>query len=137
MDKNKLGITKIVAYLSIYILMILVFYLLHQTSLASNPLGYTNIFTYIYPIIMILFGMLLNFEHIIEIITAHGKITFDWFKLVAIVLPLTAISFVYLLQYSQLFNNIILTHYIRPQVIYITQFLQGFLLVGCFSRKTI
>lgn len=136
MQKNKLLIIKIVTYFIIYILMVLVFYLLHQASIAINPLGFTSIVIYIYPIVMILFGILLNFERIIEIITVQGKITIDWLRLVVIVLPLTVISFVYLLQYSQLFNNIILTYYIRPPVVYVAQFLQGFLLVSCFAKKS-
>lgn len=116
--------------------MVLVFYLMHQANTAIDPLGYTNIYTYVYPIVMILFGILINFERIIEIINVKGKITVDWLRLVVIVLPLTVISFVYLFQYSQIFNNIILTNYFRPPVIYVAQFLQGFLLVSCFAKKS-
>jgi hypothetical protein len=79
---------------------------------------------------------LINFERMIELVNAKGKITVDWLRLVVIVLPLTPISFLYLLQYSQLFDYILLTYYIRPPVIFLAQFLQGFLLVSCFTVKS-
>ncbi len=135
MKKNKLHIIKMFTYLIIYILMILVFYSLHATE-AMNPFEFPSIVLLISPIVMILFGILLNFERIIEIINVKGKITVDWLRLVIVVLPLTAISFLNLLQYSQFFNYILLTYYIRPPVVFVAQFLLGFLLVSCFAKKS-
>lgn len=135
---NKLTIVKMFTYVIIYALMILVFYLLHnQVTETTNQFEFPSIVLYVSPIIMILFGILLNFERIIELINAKGKITVDWLRLVIVVLPLTAISFLYLLQYSQVFQYTLLTYYIRPPVIYVAQFLLGFLLVSCFTKKAI
>lgn len=137
MKTNKLRIIKMFTYLIIYTLMILVFYsLYHHDAEAMNSFEFPSIVLHISPIVMILFGILLNFERIIELINGKGKITVDWLRLVIVVLPLTAISFLYLIHYSQLFHDIILTYYIRPPVVFVAQFLQGFLLVGCFARKS-
>jgi len=125
------------AYLVIFILMILVFYMLYKySSNANDPFKFPSIVLHISPIVMILFGILFNFERIIELINNKGKIKVDWLRVVIIVLPLTVISFLNLLQYSQLFNYTQLTYYVRPPVVYVAQFLQGFLLVSCFSKKS-
>ncbi len=124
-------------YVIIYALMILVFYLLYkQTTETTNPFEFPSIVLYVAPIVMILFGILLNFERIIELVNAKGKISVDWLRLVIVVLPLTPISFLYLLQYSQVFQYTLLTYYIRPPVIYVAQFLLGFLLVSCFTKRS-
>ena len=123
-------------YIIIYALMILVFYLLHyHATETKNSFEFPSTVLHISPIVMILFGILLNFERIIEIINEKGKISVDWLRIVIVVLPLTAISFLNLLQYSQFFHYILLTNYIRSPVIFVAQFLQGFLLVSCFAKK--
>lgn len=135
--KIKLNSVILFTYVVIYTLFIWVFYLLHtHATETTNPFAFPSIVLYISPITMILFGILINFERMIELINAKGKITVDWLRLVVIVLPLTPISFLYLLQYSQLFDYILLTYYIRPPVIFLAQFLQGFLLVSCFTVKS-
>lgn len=137
MQKNKLKIIKMFAYLVIYILMILVFFILYNRYEDSmNSFEFPSIVLHISPAIMILFGILLNFERIIELINGKGKVSVDWLRLVIVVLPLTAISFLNLLQYRQLFDGVILTYYIRPPVVFVAQFLLGYLLVTCFSKKS-
>lgn len=136
MKKNNLKIIKMFTYLVIFIVMILVFFLLYKYSTnANDPFKFPSIVLHVSPIIMILFGILFNFERIIKMINMKGNITVDWLRLIIVVLPLTVISFLNLLQYSQLFNYMQLTYYVRPPVVYVAQFLQGFLLVSCFSKK--
>lgn len=136
MKDNNLKILKMFIYVLIYAMMILVFYAFSKVvTETTNPFEFPSIVLYVSPIVMILFGVLLNFERIIKLINSKGKISVDWLRLVIVVIPLTAISFLYLVQYSQIFQHTLLTYYVRPPVIYVAQFLQGFLLVSCFKRE--
>lgn len=132
---SKLTVVKMFTYVVIYALMIFVYYLLYkQANGFTNPFEFPSIVLYVSPIVMILFGILLNFEKILQLINAKGKTNVDWLRLVIVVLPLAPISFLNLIHYSQLFQHTILTYYVRPPVVSVAQFLLGFLLVSCFTK---
>jgi hypothetical protein len=134
---NKLTVVKMFTYVVIYALMILVYYLLYkQANDLTNPFEFPSIVLYVSPIVMILFGILLNFEKILQLINAKGKFNVDWLRLVIVVLPLAPISFLNLIHYSQIFQHTILTYYVRQPVVSVAQFLLGYLLVSCFSKRS-
>ncbi len=125
-------------YVVIFTLMIIMFFWLnHWASETKNVFQFPSIVLYISPIVMIFFGVLLNFEKIIELLKEKGSLSIDWLRVLIVVLPLTTISFINVLQYSQVFKYIMLSYYIKPPVVFVAQFLQGFLLVNCFSKSRV
>ncbi len=134
--KNSLRFWILLTYVFIYILMILVFFWLNYwASETKNIFRFPSVVLHISPIVMILFGIILNFERIIRLMNGKGKISMDWLRLVIVVVPLTCISFLYVVQYLQNSNPVMLTYFIRPPIMYVAQFLQGFFLVSCFSKN--
>lgn len=134
--KKSLSIWILLIYITIYLLMILVFYGLNNlSSVAKNIFEFPSVILHISPVVMIFFGIIMNFETIIKLSRKKGKVSIDWLRLMIVVIPLTGISFLNLVQYFQVSNPIMLTHYIRPPVIYVAQFMQGFFLVSCFSKS--
>lgn len=142
---TSLRIGTLFIYVIIFTLMIIVFFWLNHwaSENKSNVFQFPSIVLHISPIVMIFFGVLFNFEKIIELLKEKGSLSIDWLRVLIVVLPLTPISFMHVvqssnvLQYSQVFRYILLAYYIRPPVVFVAQFLQGFLLVNCFSKSRV
>lgn len=125
----------LIIYAFIFILMMIVHNLVNEWVEQGmrdfmNPIS----MLLVSPIIMIFFGMLLNFEGFVKERLKNGRWKFSRIRFLIVVLPLTILSFYYAIYYSQILGSVPMAIYITGTVMSISQVMHGFLFVSCFTK---